>query len=380
MLVVLGIAGIAALAVFGLSEWSAGRTTLAFIDRDVTVSGLELTVFADKLAFTSPSPPPPLGSIELQGSLTTTLDRGLAPERAVIRYRGAGVGTGVVYVKLGEPVPPITLEAPRTIRGRVGEPIGFWSFGWRCSGMRPVAGAEVVAMAGGEHGIELGAATTNADGSFELAGIAPSVHPVSLRVRAKGYGITHLEAPAALDAEATAALQRTIELRGRITVPAGVDPTRLCVLARGLPGVQAWPAADGTFVLDHIPAALVPRLLVHGLDAFHACPEVRAQRDDEVELVVHRAGVVHGVVIDERSGAPQAGAFVFAGEGATARTEADGTFVLEGVLPGRVRLSAQFQPERKPRQRRQPKRFGSVPIMVTAGGVVDGIRITIAER
>ena len=57
MLVVLGIAGIAALAVFGLSEWSAGRTTLAFIDRDVTVSGLELTVFADKLAPTSPSAP-----------------------------------------------------------------------------------------------------------------------------------------------------------------------------------------------------------------------------------------------------------------------------------------------------------------------------------
>ena len=380
--VVLGIAAVAAIVAFAVREWMAGQVEITFAAAGEHSPQLELTVYPDRLTFTSPSPPPPLGLVDLEGGLSTTLDDSLVPERAVVRYRGEGVGAGVVYVRLGEPVPVIELETPRTIHGRVGEPIPSWSYGWRCAGMMPVADAEVIAMAGGERGIELARATTGADGAFELTGVAPSVHPLSLRVRAPGYALTHVDVPAAVasDQDVTVALQRTVALRGRIEAPPDVDLQSLWVLARGLPGVQAVPDADGTFVLAHIPPRLEPRLLVDGLGVFHGCPEVRATREGPVVLVVHSAGVVRGTTVDAMTGATLPGAFVFSPDGAATRSDAAGSFELRQVLPGNIEVTAQYQPAPKPRQRRGAKRFGRVRVEVRAGEVVEGVTIKLSVR
>ena len=74
---------------------------------------LELTFFPERLAFSSPSPPPPLGQMtSKQASLTFGAD--LVPEYSVIRYRGDGVGAGFANLRLGKPPKRITLRAPAT--------------------------------------------------------------------------------------------------------------------------------------------------------------------------------------------------------------------------------------------------------------------------
>lgn len=338
---------------------------------------LELTVFPDQLSFTTPSPPPPLGTVHVRGGDSATFDSDLVPQRAAIRYRGAGVGTGVIFVELGKELDPIELLPPRTIHGRVGEPIGFWTFGWRCAGLRPVADAEVVAMAGGEHGFEVAVTRADADGSFELPGISASAHPLSLRVRAPGYAINHIAVPANdSDELVIAAVERTKRLRGTIDAPAEVDRSALCVLVRGLPGVQVFPATDGSFVLDHLPPGVTPRLFVHGLDAWHGCAEVRARRDADVRLTVVSAAVVRGTVEDRLTGKPLARALVFAGDQPAVRSDEDGAFELIRVLPGSVELTAQYR-KKRPKRRDGPVRVGRIRVDLRGGETLDGIVVKI---
>lgn len=374
---VLLIAAVLALGLLGVREWLQGRVTLTFVRSDGVIPELELTVFPDQLSFTMPSPPPPLGQVRLLGDTSVTFDGDLVPGRAVVRYSGEGVGSGVVFVELGQNVDPIPLASPRTIRGRVGEPIGFWTFGWRCAGLRPVNGAVVVALAGGERGIEVASTRSDEQGWFELSGIAIAVHPLSLRVRAAGYAINHIaiDDPAGT-APVVAAVQPTTAIEGSITAPESVDLTRLCVLARGLPGVQVYPSADGAFILDHVPPGVGPRLSVHGLDAFHGCAEVRASHGAVVELEVVAAAVVRGTVVDGKTGEPIAGALVFAGDAAAVRSGDDGTFELTRVLPGGVELTAQYRPKTKKR-RREPVRYGRARVDLRGGETLDGIALTV---
>jgi hypothetical protein len=379
---VLALAAVAALAVFAVSGWRAGRVQLVFVAGDRAVPPLELTVYSDRLSYALPSPPPAFGTVAVEGE-GATLDRSLVPGRAAVRYRGEGVGAGVVYVELGHELPPIALEAPRTIRGRVVVPRGIWCFGWRWIGSAPVADAEVVAMAGGQQGIDLAATQTDVEGRFVLGGVAPSVHPLSLRVRALGCSIAHVEVPAAQDdrgEDVVAALRRTTAVRGMIAAPPGVALPQLCILARGLPGVQVHPAADGSFLLDHIPAQYEPWLVVHGLGPFLCCPEMRAKRQGEVRLEVMPAGVIRGCVVDDFEGRGLAGAHVYSADGAAAQTDAAGEFELEHVLPGRVVVTAQWQPPRLPRQRPGPERIGRCTVELGAGQILDGVNITVVKR
>ncbi|MCA8951101.1 MAG: carboxypeptidase regulatory-like domain-containing protein [Planctomycetes bacterium] len=362
----LAIAGLIALAAFGVREWLAGRVTLTFVRSGGAVPALALTVFSDRLTFTSPSPPLPLGQVEVASGHSVTLDRGLVPQRAVVRYAGDGVGTGVVFVELGRELAPIELVAPRAIRGRVGEPIGFWAFGWRCAGLRPVGGAEITAMAGGEHGIAIGTATADAEGNFELTGISPAAHPLSLRVRAPGHALAHVAVPGAGGEPVVAALEPTRALHGDVATPADFDPTTLWVLARGLPGVQARPARDGSFTLDNLPPSAEPRLLLFGLGDHYGCREVRAGRDEPVRLEVVVAGVVRGRVVDRETGAPIGGALVFPDDAPAVRSRADGGFELTRVLPGTVELTAQYEQPIKGR-RRGKQRLGRQQIEVRGG-------------
>lgn len=375
--VVLLIVALVALGLLGVREWRAGRVTLTFVRSDGAVPPLELTIYPDRLTFTAPSPPPPIGQLVLDGENSATLDGDLVPDRAVVRYRGDGVGAGIVFVELGGDPAPIELGAPRAVEGRVGEPIGFWSFGWRSAGLRPIADAEVIAMAGGERGIPVASTTSGEDGRFVLSGIGADVHPLSLRVRAAGYELAHLPVPARdATAPVVAAIQPTKVLRGLVRAPAAVDLTSLCVLARGLPGVQTSPAADGSFELDHLPPEAEPRLLVHGLGDFYGSSEVRADRDGSVRLDVLAAGVVRGRVVDGESGTPIAGALVFPGDATAVRSAADGTFELVQVLPGRVELTAQYE-QREKKRRRKKVRFGRTRIEVRGGETLDGVVLTV---
>ncbi|MCA8976411.1 MAG: carboxypeptidase regulatory-like domain-containing protein [Planctomycetes bacterium] len=387
VLVVTALIALGALIVWLWSQWRAGHVTLTFSAAAIaegvtgTLPDLQLTIFPDRLSYETPSPPIALASVDLNGDLAATLDGSQVPGRAVVRYRGPDVGAGVVYVELGKPVPPIELERPRSIRGRVGEPIGFWCFGWRSSGMRPVADAEVIAMAGGEHGVALATARTDPDGNFVLTGVAASVRPLSVRVLAADHAITHVEVPAAGDErEVIAAVQSAPAVRGAISAPRDVDVQGLRILARGLPGVETSPGVDGSFVLEHIPPEFEPRLIVYGLGPFHSCREVRATRQGEVGLTVEPAGRVRGTVVDAFSGNLLVGAHVFAADGAATQTDADGAFELAHVLPGSIEITAQYEPPRRPRRKPDPMRLGRGRVELAAGQTLEGIRIQVSVR
>ncbi|MFO1076660.1 MAG: hypothetical protein U1E73_02925 [Planctomycetota bacterium] len=372
-MVVLALAAAAALALFGYHEWQRRHVTIGFARADGPVPALDLTVYPEQLAFASPSPPPPLATMRAT-SARVTFGRPAVPGRAVVRYSGEGVGTGVVFVELGKEMPAVELTKPRTIRGGVGTPGWTWGLGWHVPLWVPIAGAEVLAMAGGEHGIPVGAAVTGSDGRFAIDGIASNIAALSLRVLAPGHAIRHIEVPR--NGDVMAAVKRTRLVRGTLVAPPGLDLARLTLVARGLPGVQTVPAADGSFVLDNLPLDFAPRLIVCGLDAFHAQREVRARRDTPVDIEILAAGVVRGRVVDKETLQAIPDAIVFVGSGDAVRSAADGSFELAHVSPGEVEITAQWQQPKK-RQKRAPVRLGHVRAMIAAGAVVDGIVVPI---
>jgi hypothetical protein len=162
---------------YGYRTYRAGRVEIAFLRAGAAVPDLHLTFYPERMAFAAPSPPAALGELDLHAALAVDVGRELVPDRAVVRYEGPGVGTGFLFVELGKEIPPIVLHESKSLRGRIGEPIGIWSFGWRCPGLVPVVGAEVLAMGGGEHGVVLATTRTDADGRFELPGLDPAIVP-----------------------------------------------------------------------------------------------------------------------------------------------------------------------------------------------------------
>jgi hypothetical protein len=389
---VLLLAALAAGIWLGLRAHAARHVTLAFVGiGDAPPPPLELTFFPQRLAFAAPSPPPPLGRREVPaGELTVGAEA--VPGQAVVRYRGPGVGTGYAHVELGRTLAPIRLRAPIVLTGRVGEPIAFWCFGWRCAGLRPVAGAEVLVMGGGEHGIELASGATDADGRFTIEGVDGALDGIALRVRARGFALAHealaRRAPTGSptssptgspDAAPTTviALAPASTIRGRIAAPAAIDRTTLRVLARGLPGVHTMPAADGTFVLDHVPVDVAPRLLVLGLPDTWTHLPARGTTGAPVRIDVVPGAAVRGRVLDAGTRAPLAHALVFCGDQDAVRADDDGRYELLRQLPGDVEVAAQWQPEGKPRS---PIRHGRTRVVLEPNDSRDGVDILVSAR
>ena len=100
------------------------HVTLRFTNGTEPVPPLELTFYPEQLAFSSPSPPPAIGECQVGEHGEVVVGDSLVPGNGVVRYRGAGVGTGFVHVQLGQTPSPIQLRPPRTLSGRVGEPLG----------------------------------------------------------------------------------------------------------------------------------------------------------------------------------------------------------------------------------------------------------------
>jgi hypothetical protein len=350
---------------------------LRFVHGGGPVPELTLTFFPDQLAFTAPSPAAPIGQLRLQGSDTAVVGRDLVPDRAVVRYEGQGVGTGFLFVELDRPLPPIELRAPQTVRGRIGEPKGLWAYGWRCAGFVPVADAEVLAMGGGEHGVVLAKARTGNDGRFELAGVDGGLGTIGLRVLASGFALAQLDVPlqSVDNAAPVVPMVRAPALQGRVHAPDGVDPSTLRVLARGLPGIVAAPAADGAFVLEHLPPDASPRLLLHGLgDGFAQAP-ARVVRGQPLRIDVVPAAVVRGRVVERATHVSMGDVLVFCGDDISVRADARGRFELTRVLPGNVEVVAQW--ESKNRRKRQIVRTGRQQLAIAPGQVVEDLVIEI---
>ncbi|MEO6597893.1 MAG: hypothetical protein ABIP94_24385 [Planctomycetota bacterium] len=369
---------IAALVWWGYRYWRSGRVTLHFErgDAAMPMPALELTVFPDQLAFGAPSPPPPLGQLQLASATSVALGRELVPEQAVVRYRGPGVGTGFVFVRLGQTLPAIQLRTGRLLQGRVAEPIGFWCYGWRCAGLQPVADAEVYLMGGGEHGIDLGSARTDAEGNFTIEGIDSELDGLGLRVRARGFAMSH-QALGRIDDETwpIVALARTKPIVGRIVAPTELDIRALRVLARGLPGVEARPERDGTFRLDHVPIGLEPRLLLFGLPPTWTYATVRGQVDASVQVDIVPGAVARGRVVDATTQAALGGALVFYGDRDAVRADAAGNFELTHLRPGDVEIQAQLQVPTG--RRRSVQRYGSLRVRLEPGSELNGIVVPI---
>jgi hypothetical protein len=371
------LTALAAAVNVGLQWWDGRRVTIAFtMPEGSPPTAVELTFLPDQLAFAAPSPPPPIGTLQLGAASGVTVGGDLVPGQAAVRYAAKGYGTGFRFVRLGQPVPPIALRPGRTLRGRVGESIGFWAFGWRCAGLAPVVGAEVLALGGDEHGVVLGRAEVDGEGRFAVVDLDPGLEAVTLRVRATGFAIQHLRVPCRVDEPPPiVALQRTEPVRGRVALPPGVDPATLRVLARGLPGVEAVPAADGSFVLENVPPGLDPRLLLHGLAAPWTHAPARASRRQTVQIDVVAGAVLLGVVVDSLTKHPLAAALVFCGDDITVRADDRGRFELPRVLPGLVEIGAQI--EIQVGRRRPTVRTGRQRVAATGGQTVDDIVVPI---
>ena len=331
-------------------QYESDHVTLQFEATNVPLPELELTFYPERLAFASPSPPPPIGSTTLVGS-QVSIGRDLVPGRSVLRYAGEGIGAGVAFVQLGVSPAPITLRAPASFEGRVTEPLHYWCMGWRCAGHVPVVDAEVMVMGGGEHGVVLASARTDAQGAFTVSGFDGELDALGLRVRAPGFELTHQSLARRgdeADAPTLLSISRAPPRRGRVIVAPelGMTPQDVLVLARGLPGVQARPDLDGRVVLDHINPAVEARVIVYGLPAMAAQSDARTARGGEFEVQIVQGAVVTGRVLGDDL-QPVPNAFVWIDQRQTVSTDADGVFELQNLLPGKRRITAQWRPRRR---------------------------------
>lgn len=378
----LGVVAMGALAVVGHRSWAAGRVTLTFHVGDAArpATPLQLTVFPDVSAVTAPSPPQALAELTLAADAALTLTADEVSSHAVVRFRGDGIGAGCVHVQLGQPMPAIALQPPGIARGRVVAPTAVWLNGWRCAGLRPVADAEVTVMTGGGIGIDLGVARTAADGTFTIAGIDTTRDGLGLRVRAAGCALAH----AALQPDGVGvltagdvALEQGAQRQGLIAAPPGFDCGSLLVLARGLPGVQTRPAADGRFTLDHLPERTEPRLLLLGVPPTLAHREASAAANAPVRIELVQAAMVRGRV-RSAIGKPAAGALVWIGDQDAVRTDDDGCFELVSQLPGEVAVQAQW--ESTDGRRRRHKWLAARRLQLAPGATVDGVELVVTDR
>lgn len=382
-MVVLAVAALLVGVVMAVRLYGQRHVTLRFKAANGPVPALELAFFPQQLAFGAPSPPPPLGELKVEGgsSVSVTVGSDLVPGEGVVRYRGEGVGTGFAFVALGGER-TVTLHPPAKYAGRVGRRVKLWFRGWRTVAMRAIADAEVMVMGGGQHGVDLASARTDDNGRFVVEGFDGELDAIGLRVRAPRHAVfdRRLEdvEPGA-DGKPLIVLDQAPPRRGRVVLalPPGhaLRVQQLRVLARGLPGVEATPDAEGNFVLEGVPADVEARLVLFGLPDDCAFPESRTDKRAPVEVRVGPGARIRGRVLRPFDREPVAGALVWIGDFDAVRTDAGGRFELQHVLPGSVELRAQWEPEKKRRQ--AGIRFGSRQLDVQPGAFAEDIDIVL---
>ncbi len=332
---------------FSFQAWKSSRSVVVFLRADGGAPPqLELQLFREQLSFASPSPPSPYAIRRLEsGEDSIVFGPKEVDGSAVLRYSGTGVGVGYATITRGKEH-EITLAQPAAADGRVGTTSGIFAMGLRTLGMEAVAGARVIGMGGGEHGVALCETVTDAEGRFRLEGFAADLPSIGIRVLAKGCALAFSNQFVEPGVSVVVPMLPTKPLRGRVTLPIGIEVSGLRVLAKGLPGVEAKLAADGSFEMDHVPPNLEPRLLVHGLPAgfTHAQANAHAGQVD-VAIAVVADVEVRGRVVELLRQLPMGGAMVWhdcgpAG-GVKVQADSDGRFSIRGAPPGDVLLRAQ---------------------------------------
>jgi hypothetical protein len=372
--IVLVLAGLWAAFWYGRRYWRQNHTTLQFAALAGFTPALELTFFPDRVTFAAPSPPLAIGELRIDGS-TVTVGAELVPERAMVRYRGPGIGAGVMFVELGRDPPPVPLRAPHTLSGRVGTPVSPGPTP-DSVGLRAVAGAEVIAMGGGEHGVDLATTRTDAEGRFTLTGIDGELDGLGLRVRAAGFAIHHEVVGRAVGRDPIRiALEPGRRQIGTVAATPDVELRTVRILARGLPGVESSIASDGSFALEHLPNDSAPRLLLHGLPKHVAHAPQQVGDGQPIAIAIVHGAIVRGRVVDATSRRGLSGALVWCGESDAVRADGDGRFELPQLMPGAAELSAQWQ--QVDRQRRRLDWVGSLPFVLQAGTVHEDIEILV---
>jgi hypothetical protein len=280
-----------------------------------------------------------------EGAILEARRDGFLPGRAELDWVAAA--SGQLRIVLGPAHRPLGPRAP--ISGRV-----------VARGGAPIPGALVVAARErrfGSAGAPSAQAVAGADGRFELAELDPGRYRVTARAEGRAPGSVSRVSPGAKDV--LVELAPGGRLRGCVRGPGGepVAPFTLLVHARRsaleLAPQRSVSVIDpsGCFALDDLaPGPAAVTAVAPGLapsdpvDVEIPPPDAEAA----VDLVLRAGGRLHGIVTDEATGAPLAGARVGV-EGspdgaasafpvlADATTGPDGRFELGG-LPGRVSL------------------------------------------
>lgn len=326
-----------------------------------------------------PSPPDLLGRLPWDLQSPPEIGRALLGQEGLVRASAPGLGIDFAFAAADGQVHDLVLGPPRDLEGQV-----------RDGSLLPARGARVVAFGGGQRGVPLVEAVTDAEGRFRLQGMSGRHDRVWVRVLHAGHAIAEQNRFYADEAELRFDLLPTRPVQGRLEFPAQVDPAGLRVLAYKVPGVSAQVGPDGRFVLDHLPPPpTTVRLLVHGLPLgwTHRLTVV-SPGDDGVVLVVQRGATVSGSVVEDGSNRLVPHAMVMHGHGPRGQVmvHADqyGRFQLADLPQGMVEIEA-YVPARPPERilvtesapALRPPRTGVLRLELKDGAGASGVMVPV---
>lgn len=193
---------------------------------------------------------------------------------------------------------------------------------------------------------------TAPDGSFRIDGLRPNV---AYNLYLYGTGSSAPRAVVTPPAEhVEVVVNGTGRLAGRVVDPEGrpVTAYQIAALTDRSSGGSGWFASvrqdvsseTGEFAFENAPAAALElRVVAKGYQVARVGGVVVEEMGSKegVEVRLTRGASLKGRVVEARGGAPVAGAEVSA-ESSPARVvaDADGTFEMEGLAPGKVRVTA----------------------------------------
>ncbi len=233
-----------------------------------------------------------------------------------------------------------------------------------------------------------GSAQTLADGSFRIDGLKPGVtYTLTLSSVFPGGQRKWVVAPAE-GVEMTGTGTGRIE--GRVIDSAGRPVTEFQVTAqndgssganRVNPVRQDISSESGEFALENVPATLLEvRAVAKGYQPgrISGIALEEGETHPGVEVTLSRGVSLHGRVIDARSGAPLPDIDVrVEGAPSGATTDADGSFEIGGLPPGKVRVTARGQEYTSTSQEVEAgENAASVELKLSAGASVSAVVVS----
>jgi protocatechuate 3,4-dioxygenase beta subunit len=235
---------------------------------------------------------------------------------------------------------------------------------------------------------------TNAEGRFEIAGVAPGQCNVSVSLA--GYQSAQAQATVP-QKELTVRLERSAAIAGEIRAARPVDfrNAQVMALVQREGGSQSGPvwsqrgAQDGKFEVEVRAGTYVIRVNVPGFPAAYSRPVTVAagQRADDVVIELKEGGRITGLVVLRATGEPLREAAVTV-QGIrseswdvswftpSAQTDASGAFTIEGVPDGVVSVHAQHRDHTPAQVEGVAVRAGStaeVRLELGSGGGIRGV-------